>query len=358
MQYPWNYGAVMSRRRKYPSAGTATQRLRVGFVTPGLGVGGAERWVVSLAKHLDPAKIEVSGILSIGVNDPLSPEASRYCPLFQQTEAAEFCARTDVVIAWGWHAMKDLLKGFKGRVIGVSHASPLQEWHLKVCRSMTEQPGIELVGVSKRSLDVWQTAHTGVYIPNGVECDRVCPRKGRSKIREELSIPPDAKVALFVGRLAPEKRPEKFAEAVLSLPDNWYGIIAGSDIQGIGRKLPVHHSLKLLPAVQSPGDLLAASDVFVLPSTSEAHPLALTEAWLAGVATVYCDWPFAQQIREDHGSDLGWVIPVDFDQKQLVEAITTVPVLGSRFTEKARHIAWENYTAPAMAARWEAYLGV
>ena len=346
----------MSRRRNIIRP--AQKKLRVGFVSPGLGIGGAERWVLSLIKYLDPTKIEISGVLSWCVTDPLSPEANKYCPLYGPWQVEEFIANTDTIIAWGWEGLPELFTNFKGRMIGVSHASPVQGWHCRVCAKMENFPGIELVGVSKRSLDVWQTAHTGVYIPNGVECDRVCPRKGRSKIREELSIPPDAKVALFVGRLAPEKRPEKFAEAVLSLPDNWYGIIAGSDIQGIGRKLPVHHSLKLLPAVQSPGDLLAASDVFVLPSTSEAHPLALTEAWLAGVATVYCDWPFAQQIREDHGSDLGWVIPVDFDQKQLVEAITTVPVLGSRFTEKARHIAWDNYTAPAMAARWEAYLGV
>lgn len=341
----------MSRRRSQPSPDTS--RLRVGFVTAGLGVGGAERWVISLAKHFSKA-VEVVGILSWCITDPLSPEAARICPLYGNWQSKDFMASCDVIIAWGWEFLCKDFEGFKGRMIGVSHASPVQGWHCRVCSAMEHFPGIELVGVSKRSLDVWNSPHTGLYFPNGAEVDRCTPRHGKKRVREELGIPPNAKVATFISRIAPEKRPELFAEAVLSLPD-WYGIVAGSDIQGIGKKLPRSERLKILPAVEAPGDLLSASDVFVLPSTSEAHPIALTEAWVAGVPTVYCDWPFAGQIRQDHGANLGEVIPVDITADSLAYSIQ----FGSQFhglADTARRIAWEHYTASAMAGRWEDYL--
>lgn len=342
----------MSRRRKSPDAGV-THKLRVGFVTPGLGVGGAERWVVSLAKHFS-SNIKVSGILAYCVTDPLSPEAGRICPLYGPWESCHLAAGSDVIIAWGWEHLQREFPDFKGRMIGVSHASPVQDWHCRVCSSMEKYPNIELLGVSARSLDVWQGPHTGVYVPNGAEVDRCTPRMGRRATREMYEIPQDVKVALFLSRIAPEKRPEMFAEAVLSLPDNWYGIVAGSDIHRISEKLPRSKRLKILPAVDAPGDLLAASDAYVLASTSEAHPIALTEAWLADVPTIYCDWPFASQIRKDHGRNLGTVIPVKCDAEMLAQAIFDSQNPNSiALSQTARRVAWENYTASAMAGRWE-----
>lgn len=344
----------MSRRRKTPVL--EETRLRVGFVTPGLGVGGAERWVVSLAKHFSK-RILVSGILSYCVTDPLSPEAARICPLYGPWQSRILMENSDVLIVWGWEYMQREFAGYKGRVIGVSHASPVQGWHCKVCSEMEKFPGIELVGVSKRSLDVWKVPHTGIYIPNGAEVDRCTPRMGRKATRDAYQIPQKAKVALFLSRIAPEKRPELFCEAVLSLPDEWYGVVAGSDIHKISEKLPRSERIKILPPVEAPGDLLAASDVYVLPSTSEAHPIALTEAWLAGVPTVYCDWPFAEQIRQDHGFSLGKVLPVQCTAGGLADAIfdSQHPDFEMK-AGQARRIAWDHYTASAMAGRWEKYL--
>jgi len=89
----------MSRRRNIIRP--AQKKLRVGFVSPGLGIGGAERWVLSLIKYLDPTKIQISGVLSWCVTDPLSPEANRYCPLYGPWQVEEFITNTDTIIAWG-----------------------------------------------------------------------------------------------------------------------------------------------------------------------------------------------------------------------------------------------------------------
>jgi hypothetical protein len=58
---------------------------RVGFLTPNLQLGGAERWIVSLLKYLDRAHVEPSGIAILGSDAPHAEtclEAARYAPLY------------------------------------------------------------------------------------------------------------------------------------------------------------------------------------------------------------------------------------------------------------------------------------
>ncbi len=346
----------MSSRRS-PRTPKCSGKLRVGFITPSLGVGGAERWVLTLCRTM--TAVAVTGIMSWDANGVLSAEARKMTRVFWPSEAASFFDGCDVVIAWGTRDLSKLAAGFKGRLIGCSHGASLQPFHAEVCAEMISMPGCTLAAVSDAAAWTFPEGLDVKVIPNGVEVDRCTPRVPARVIREELGIPPQKKIALFLGRLATEKRPWLLAEAVMGMDDEWVAVIGGSDIEGVGVKLPKHPRVIQIRAVEHPGSLLNAADAFVLPSLTEAHPLALTEAWIAGIPTVYCDWPFAAQMRREHGFDLGVVVPVFLSPEVIADALrTSQTAWGQMKVNFARKIAWEHYTASAMAARWEEFLGV
>lgn len=330
-------------------------RLRVGFITPGLGMGGAERWVVTLAKHLSAETIEVAGILSPDASGPLAREARRITTIYPAKEAAAFAGRCDVVIAWAWDKLADFRKLFRGRLIAVSHGAPGNQWGDTVTSAMAGVPDVELVGVSDHSLDVWPHRGTGRYFPNGAEVDRCTPRMGRARFREKHGIPAGAKVALFCGRLSAEKRPWAVV-AMLPFLTDWHVIICGPDQAGWGPAMAAVDRVHVLGALPYVGDVLAASDVFVLPSETEAHPIALCEAWLAGVPTVYCDWPIVAQLRRDHLEEIGVSVPLDCSSQHLAAAVLRADIFRVDLAHRARRVAWGHYTASAMAVRWEEFL--
>ena len=80
------------------------------------------------------------------------------------------------------------------------------------------------------------------------------------------------------------------------------------------------------------------------------HPIALTEAWLASVPTVYADWPFAAEMRARHGAHPGTVVPINGTPEQWATAVVQSRHIDTDF---ARGLAWQHYTAPRMAQQWE-----
>jgi glycosyltransferase involved in cell wall biosynthesis len=317
--------------------------------------------MLTLTKYFSPA-VSVTGIITWDIDGVLAAEARRYTRLFWPYESIQFLSECDVLLAWGLPELSKLagIGSFKGKVIGCSHGTSLQPFHRKTNADMASIPGCLMTAVSDAAARSFPDGSDVTVIPNGVELERCAPRHGREKVRESLGLGPGDKMALFLSRLGREKRPGLLAEAVLRPGmENWTAVIGGYDIEGEGAKLPRHPRVKHIQPVDSPGDLLSAADVFILPSNAEAHPLALTEAWIAGVPTVYCDWPFAGQIRRDHGTDLGIVVPVDLSAVTLAWAITESQTdFMANISHRARKVAWENYTASAMAARWEKYMGV
>ena len=344
----------MSTRRKTVPADNA---LRVGFITPGLGMGGAERWLLSLTRHFSRKAVKVTGILTGSTTGALAAEARKLCPVYLPEEAGTFAGRCDTVIAWGWNHLREFREIYKGRLIAVSHGTPGNFWGDQVSARMAEAEGVEMVGVSYHSLDVWPGRGTGIYFPNGAELDRCTPRRGRDWMRAHIGITAGQKVALFCARFSGEKRPWAMLSMVPFLPDNWHVVMCGPDLCGwggsIGTPPPRVH---ILPPQEHVGDVLAAADVFVLPSEMEAHPIALSEAWLAGVPAVYSEWPFVSQLRADHQEELGVAVPLYGSPQELAAAVLQADIFREDLIHRARRIAWQHYTASAMAARWEQYL--
>jgi glycosyltransferase involved in cell wall biosynthesis len=121
----------------------------------------------------------------------------------------------------------------------------------------------------------------------------------RAAAREALGIPPDAAVVVFAGRLVAQKRVRLAAEIVrrtraAGSPLLWLVAGDGSDTGWLRRFVRRHrlqNSVRLLGQVphQRLREVLLASDVLLLPSAYEGIALILYEALALGVVPLAAD---------------------------------------------------------------------
>ncbi|OYV68294.1 MAG: hypothetical protein B7Z74_08470, partial [Deltaproteobacteria bacterium 21-66-5] len=111
-----------------------------------------------------------------------------------------------------------------------------------------------------------------------------------------------------------------------------------------------------VPPVEQIGDALAALDVFVLASRSEGFSLALTEAWLCGVPAVATRVGAVPELEASH-AQLVVPVRVEASAQELAAAVRrAVSPDGRAVAERAKRVAWQHYTAQAMADRWSEFL--
>ncbi len=144
-----------------------------------------------------------------------------------------------------------------------------------------------------------------VVIPNGIELDRF--RAAVPADRVALGLPADAFVALYVGRLGPEKNLpallEAFAHAAqAAVPAPLALALVGGgpleddlrrQVDRLGLAGQVHF-LGRQPNEAIPG-LVAAADAFITASASEGHPITVIEALAVGQPVVAFDVPGIQE---------------------------------------------------------------
>lgn len=132
-----------------------------------------------------------------------------------------------------------------------------------------------------------------VAIPNGIEPAVPLPYAG-PKARRDLDIPPDAPVLLTVGRLTEQKDQACLVETAALLVPRHPGLAAllagDGPLRDPLRERIARHGLegtvRLLGRRTDVPDLLAAADLFVLPSRFEGLPLVVLEAMAAGLPVV------------------------------------------------------------------------
>jgi len=158
--------------------------------------------------------------------------------------------------------------------------------------------------------------HIGV-IYNGVDTSRYAPSAcARERVRDELGIPAGRLILGSVGRLVPIKDYGtllKAAEVLLQRNADVHVVIAGKGPESDSLQRQANASALLRPRVTFAGasdrvpDLLAAMDIFVLPSLGEGMSNTLLEALAAGLPVLatrvggnsevvgdeFSDWMFA-----------------------------------------------------------------
>lgn len=156
-------------------------------------------------------------------------------------------------------------------------------------------------------------AYRRVSIPNGVDTDRFRPVsiERRGSLRSGLGLGREP-VAIFVGRLAPEKR----VNHLLSIWPEVRKHVPGATLLVLGEgpeeaclKHSMPEGVRFEGGIDDVVPYLQAVDVFVLPSIAEGFSIAALEAQAAGVATIMTDVGGATDLIQHNEN--GWLLPPD-----------------------------------------------
>jgi glycosyltransferase involved in cell wall biosynthesis len=190
-------------------------------------------------------------------------------------------------------------------VLGMSIGSPawigrIMTWGLSqtadtvIAVSQAVYCMLRRLGMSERKLAV---------IPNGIDCCKFCPDWPRMKLRSKLALPEDALVVGMVGGLDRRKGHEYFIEAcarVQTRIPNVFFLVVGADVAADlagmapgtsayarwlvshSQQLGLNGKLIFTGFVEDIRDAIAAIDVLVQPSVTEACALAPLEAMAMG----------------------------------------------------------------------------
>ncbi len=322
-------------------AAAGARPLRLAAVIDSLGVGGAETGCLELLRSLDrdrftpflwafrpgalAARVAAAGIpLGVGHDRPAEDagwDARDTAAREAWTGAlarALAAARIDVVLVYGWPEAIAAAQAAGIRAIVERSDGPMLATRVADKSALTA-----VICESRHARDVLraQRARLGLdprrirVIRNGVDLDRFHRRPGdRTRARTALGLPEDAFVVGCLARQAPEKNLTMLVAAFARLVERASAargplrlVLAGPD-GGERRTLAAAiaaaglegHAL-LLDAVTDPERILAALDVFALPSWIEGSPFAVLEAMAMGLPIVATPAGALPELLDDNG---------------------------------------------------------
>lgn len=196
-----------------------------------------------------------------------------------------------------------------------------------------------------------------IAIPNGIPETRVYSTRTTHQVRMEIGIGPGEAMLLTLGRLAPQKGIEYLLRAVplvRSMVDRPFRVVLAGDgelraeLQALAEGLGVARLVVFLGFREDVGDLVAASDVVVLPSLREGLSIALLEAMAAGKPIVATS--IGSNVEATGGGRGALLVPPR-DVSSLANAVATLlnsPELCTKLAKQARKIFEQEYTEERM----------
>lgn len=295
--------------------------VRVMYVVPDLGTGGAERHVTTLMPRLDPARFACS-VVCIGAEGPLFGDlvaAGIPAVALRRTKRQALAAvvdlvremrrrRPDVVLVRGYNA--EML----GRIAAIIAAVPHRVVWVHNCGDLDDRTRIRRLadrlldrrtdayfGVARAQArylveDLGHPAHKIRIIHNGVDPASYSPAD-EQRARTLLGIDPQRPVVGVVGRLSPEKDHLLLLQAARRLVDEFRDLtvlVVGDGpmrrrIEHAAAELGLADRILLVGARPDVPDILPALTVFTLCSYTECFPMALLEAMASGRPAVCTD---------------------------------------------------------------------
>jgi len=358
------------------------KRMHVVQVPWSLLTGGSERYSVDLAESLDPQRYTTS-VIAFSGGGKLEQELS---DLAIPWSIAGRHSRGKMATMWGIY---NLLRKTRPDVVHTHHFAPLfhsllgaklvgarlvhtehkmdilatssykrfalrvMSWFCSATVAVGDQGADFLrdaVGVNSRKIHV---------IPGGVRLGGTPITKNEA--RRTLGLKQDELIAVMVARLRPEKNHllllRAFHKVSQDLPTAKLLLVGdGTEHQAIEAlivQLGLTERVALLGARTDVACILAACDVFVLSSDSEALPISVMEAMASGLPVVATDVGDMKMLV--HQGVTGWLVPAgdaDAIAAALVELLRDTNK-ASEFGLRGRELAQE-FSVAAMVRKYEA----
>jgi len=202
-------------------------------------------------------------------------------------------------------------------------------------------------------------------ICNGVDVARYQHPVDRDHVRQELGFDPEARLLITVGTLKREKGHRYLLEAgteiVCQHPDTYFMFVGDGKLQSELRAQADAYGLsgrvRFLGTRQDVDQLLAVSDIFVLPSLWEGMSMALLEAMAAAKPIVATAVSGTRQVVIH--DETGLLVPAG-DASGLTQAVVTLlsePARARAMGEAARQRVKEHFSMEKQAAEYLALYG-
>ena len=197
-------------------------------------------------------------------------------------------------------------------------------------------------------------------LPNGVDAVRFHPVDGAAKRarRAELGWSGEATVYIYTGRLSWEKRLPWFLKLWLEAagPKSMAVLVGDGPERAAVEEIAARSSgrVKVLPSREDVGDVLLASDVFVLPSVSEGLSNALLEAMSSGLAPLGSRVGGTAETIADGRTGLLFERDDEAGLQAAVRRLESEAGLAARLGAAARAEVEERYALARVVARLEA----
>lgn len=347
-----------------------------------LGIGGAEKLAVTIGTHLDRTRfrpvicaLDGGGVLA----DELKQHDVPYHVMWRRgIEAGVLarlyrCFRDEKARIVHTHQFPQLLFSLiPARLCGANVVHTEHEFYFyrhdararavfkrlaRFCAALTvvgpdvARYYIEELGIPARRI------HT---VANGVDPARFSVEADAA--RRRLGLASHDVAFGIVGRLEPEKDHRTLLQAFGALRDRQKGvrllIVGDGSLRGTleasAQTLGVERDVLFLGARNDIAEVLAAMDVFVLPSVREGVPLSVIEAMAAGKPVIATDVGGLRLLVRPSVNGL-LVTPGDPEGLEAAMAsLASDPGLRAALGERGRQIARDSFGVSAMMRRYEA----
>ena len=174
--------------------------------------------------------------------------------------------------------------------------------------------------------------------------------------REEWNVPKDAFLVGLVGRIDPMKGQDLMIKALAQVRKTYpdvYGVMVGDETPGLEgrylkelqdgiRQLHLEDHVMLQPARKEVPQVMAALDLFVMPSWSEAFGLVAIEAMAMGVPCILGRGGSAEEMALRSGAEL--VRPQDaYDLARKIILLRNSPEVRAEMRRQGRAYVIENH---------------
>ncbi|HKE28847.1 MAG TPA: glycosyltransferase family 4 protein [Bryobacteraceae bacterium] len=220
-------------------------------------------------------------------------------------------------------------------------------------------------GMEEEALAAGFDKHKLFWMPNPVDTTNFAPVSAaeRRSVRQQFGIPLDARVVLFVGRLAPEKELPSllsaFARTIACVPDAILVLVGdGPERENLERTVEsLGIAERVLFAGRQPAEKVVSwlqlADVFALVSSIEGFSCSLLEAMSVGLPSVVSAIPANTQLIAPgvHGLQAP-AGDAESLSACLVQLLLNEPLRAS-MAHAARKLVLENYSIDQVIDRYE-----
>jgi glycosyltransferase involved in cell wall biosynthesis len=352
--------------------------LNVLHVYIGLNMGGGQEFTLNLFKHIDKTKfnpiacvIENSGIIgkemeSLGFEVIILGFKRQPIKTILALIKIIKEKKIDIINGASYHpSLYSRIAGLIAKVpVVISHEHGLynkKRFHRVILNRLLSHFTDHFIAVSdamaNQLLNWYSYPKNKVStIHNGVDTVRFAPATSKARAKSLLGLAQNQLVIGMICRLDPDKGHRFFFEAIKTLHKkyNVQWLVVGhaggnhshyeKEIKNYAEKLGLVNVIQFLGYRRDTPELLAAFDIFALPSLREGFPVAILEAMSSGCAVVASDFPANLELISDGKN--GFITPMEdsLALENKIELLMSNKNLRKKFGRAARKNVKENFS--------------